>query len=365
MGVPFRIVLFAPDETTARRAATAAFDRIQHLNAIMSDYEAASELNELSRSAGQGRAGRVSPDLWRVLEASQRLAQNTGGAFDITVGPYINLWRRARRLKQLPDPQQLEEARPAVGYRNIVLSPRHRTVQLLVKGMKLDLGGIAKGYAVDEAMIVLRRHGITRALVGGVGDIAVGEPPPGKLGWRIALSQFDVADAPASDRHVTLRNAAISTSGDLAQRLEINGRRYSHIVHPQTGIGLTDHSLVTVIGRDCATTDSVATAVSVLGPRQGLAFVKSQRGVETRIVRAPEGQIEVVESPGFARFYEPTIAGEQPLKWHRTATGPRSQRLRTPGTRWIFRCPLRCGHAADGGPSAVRSPRRSRASSFL
>ena len=224
MGVPFRMVLFAPDESIASGAAIAAFDRIKDLNAIMSDYEADSELSELSRSAGQGRAVRVSADLWRVLERSQQLAQQTEGAFDITVGPYVALWRRSRRVRQLPDPERLEEVRPAVGYRNIVLNGRDHTVQLLVPGMKLDLGGIAKGYAVDEAMKVLRSRGITRALVGGVGDIVVGEPPPGKSGWRIALAQFDRTGAP-TNRHVLLRNAAISTSGDAAQRLEIDGRK--------------------------------------------------------------------------------------------------------------------------------------------
>jgi thiamine biosynthesis lipoprotein len=303
MGVPFRVVLFATDESIATRAATAAFDRVKQLNAIMSDYEPDSELNELSRSAGQGRGVVVSPDLWRVLEESQRLAQQTDGAFDITVGPYVGLWRRARRLRQMPDPQRLDEARSAVGYRHIVLSRRDHTVRLLVPGMKLDLGGIAKGYAVDEAMKILRSHGITRALVGGVGDIAVGDPPPDQLGWRIAISRFDAVNAPIA-RHVVLRNAAISTSGDAAQRLEIDGRRYSHIVNPQTGVGLTDHSLVTVIARDCTTTDSLATAVSVLGPQKGLALVKRNRGIEARIVRAPEDRIETCESPGFARFYD-------------------------------------------------------------
>jgi len=303
MGVPFRIVLYSADSASAESAAKAAFDRIKELNAIMSDYEHESELNQLSRTAGQGRALAVSGDLWRVLERSQSLAEQTDGAFDITVGPYVSLWRRARRVKELPDPQKLAEAGTAVGYRKVILNRRRQTVRLLAPGMKLDLGGIAKGYAVDEALKVLSAHGVERALVGGAGDIAVSEAPPGSRGWRIALAQFDATGA-ATNPHVRLRNAAISTSGDSAQRLEINGRRYSHIVDPRTGLGLTDHSLVTVIARDCFTSDAAATAVSVLGPHRGLRLIERIRGAEARIVRAPEQSVEVLDSPGFKRFWQ-------------------------------------------------------------
>jgi thiamine biosynthesis lipoprotein len=302
MGVPFRMVLYAPDETLAKRAAAAAFARVKELNAVMSDYETDSELSELSRSAGQGKAVKVSADLWNVLARAQRLARQTDGAFDVTVGPYVSLWRRARRVGQLPEAEALKQARAAVGFHSVVLNRGKRTAQLQAPGMKLDLGGIAKGYAVDEGLKVLRTHGVRRALVAGSGDIAVGEPPPGKTGWRIAIARLDSTESTA-ERHVLLRNAAISTSGDAAQRLEINGKRYSHIVDPRTGIGLTDHSLVTVIGGDCTTTDSLATAVSVLGPEKGLALVRADRGVEARIVRRPFGQAEVYESSGFHRYY--------------------------------------------------------------
>lgn len=301
MGVPFRIVLFAPDDAVAEKAATAAFARIQALNAIMSDYEAESELSRLSRTSGEGRWVRVSDDLWRVIDKSQELARRSEGAFDITVGPQVNLWRRARRVKQLPDPERLAEANNATGFRKVLLDRPHHAVQLLAKGMKLDLGGIAKGYAVDEAMKVLRTHGIRRALVGGVGDIAVGDPPPGKRTWRISIVKFDAPGAPP-ESYLSLRNAAVSTSGDAAQKLEINGRRYSHIVDPRTGIGLTDHSLVTVIAKDCTTTDGLATAVSVLGPKCGLELIRRTSGVEVRILREPDASIETLESPGFRRF---------------------------------------------------------------
>ena len=303
MGLPFRIVLYAPDEMTAKANAEAAFKRIAQLNDILSDYEADSELSQLSRTSGQGREIPVSEDLWRVIERAQLVAEQSGGAFDATVGPCVNLWRKARREKTMPDPVRLAEARRAVGYTHVRLNPQRKTVQLLVPDMRLDFGGIAKGYAIDEALKTLRLRGSTRALVSGGGDMAVGDPPPGKNGWRIELAPLDVTNAPPA-RFVLLSHAALATSGDLFQRLEIDGRRYSHIVDPRTGIGLTDHSLVTVIASDCMTADSLTKVVSVLGPQRGLEIIESTRGVAARVVRKPSETIEMHESTRFARYYE-------------------------------------------------------------
>jgi thiamine biosynthesis lipoprotein len=302
MGVPFRIVLYAPDRAGADGAAEAAFRRIRELNDIMSDYNAESELSKLSRTSGQGRRVPVSPDLWLVLERAQALAQRSDGAFDITVGPCVNLWRRARRQHQLPDPDRLAQARKAVGYRLIRLDPKGHAVELLAPGMRLDLGGIAKGYAVEEALRTLKWLGLSRALIEGGGDVSVGDPPPGKPAWRIELAPLDVTNAPP-DRFLLLKNAAISTSSDLYQRLEIEGKRYSHIVDPRTGIGLTNHSLVNVIARHGITADSLTKVVSVLGPEKGLKVVEATPGAAARLMRDPNGKLETYESSRFRRYY--------------------------------------------------------------
>ena len=310
MGLPFRIVLYARDRATADAAGAAAFQRIQQLNDSLSDYDPDSELSKLSRSSGSGQDVRVSDDLWRVLRRAQELAERSGGAFDVTVGPCVSLWRKARREKKMPDAARLAEARRAVGYSHVRLNPQKQTAQLLVPDMRLDLGGIAKGYAVDEALKVLRRLGIQRALVAGGGDMAVGAPPPGAKGWRIELAPLDATNAPPA-RFVLLSHAALATSGDLFQRLEIDGQRYSHIVDPRTGIGLTDHSLVTVIAPDCITADSLTKVVSVLGPVKGLKFIENTHAAAARIVRKPGEQTELYESSRFGRFYEqnPAQAG--------------------------------------------------------
>lgn len=296
MGLPFRVSLYAADEATARAGAEAAFARIAELNAVMSDYDSDSELGRLSRTAGEGRAVPVSPALWTVLAHAQTVAERSGGAFDITAGPLVNVWRRARRKQELPDAALLAEMRARVGWRKLRLDPGRRTAELLAADMRLDLGAIAKGFACDEALAVLRRRGLPRALVGGGGDMAAGDAPPGQPGWRIELAEPGTPDAPAAQT-VCLKNRGIATSGDVFQNVEIGGVRYSHIVDPRTGLGLTDHSLVTVIAPDGMTADALSTAVSVLGPERGWKLVEQTPGAAARLARKPGAQIEVFESP--------------------------------------------------------------------
>jgi thiamine biosynthesis lipoprotein len=303
MGLPFRIVLYAPNDEIANRASNAAFARIEELNDILSDYEYDSELSALSRSSGQGRAIKVSEDLWRVLERSQALATESNGAFDITVGPFTAAWRKARREHALPDPQRIAELAASVGYEKLVLDPKTKTALLTAPRMRLDLGGIAKGYAIDEALRVIRKNGIARALLMGGGDMAAGDPPPAKNAWRIELVRLDAPGAPPA-KFVLLKNRALATSGDLSQRLEMNGKRYSHIVDPKTGIGLTDHSLVNVIANDCITADSLTKVVSVLGYERGFPIVLRRRGAAARFLRQPAESIEVHETANFERFCE-------------------------------------------------------------
>jgi thiamine biosynthesis lipoprotein len=304
MGLPFRIVLYAPDHASADSAARAAFARVSQLNDILSDYDTDSELSRLSRTAGESRAVPVSADLWFALERSRALAARTDGAFDPTVGPLVSLWRKARREKSLPRADLLAEALAAVGWEKLRLNGAARTATLLAPNMRLDLASVAKGYAVDEALKVLRQHGMTRALVAGAGDMAASDPPPAKKGWRIEVAPLDATNAPAA-RFVLLRRAALGTSGDLFQHVEIDGVRYSHIVNPKTGLGLTDHSLVTVIASDCATANSLATAVSVLGPQTGLKLIEETPAAAARIVRKPGAHIEAFESRRFRHHLDP------------------------------------------------------------
>jgi thiamine biosynthesis lipoprotein len=244
---------------------------------------------------------RVSDDLWTVLAQSQAISEVSGGALDITVGPLTRLWRRARRWKELPEADALAAARTSVGYINLRLDPTTRTAQLLAPNMRLDLGGIAKGYAVDEAIAVVKSCGIHRALVRGSGDIAAADPPPGESGWRVGIAPLHPDEPPT--RFVRLANCGISTSGDARQHLIVEGRRYSHILDPRTGTPVEGRSSVTVIAPSGMLADGLDTAASVLGPEKALALIEKFPGTELLMVHedAP-GQQQSVESAGFQRF---------------------------------------------------------------
>jgi thiamine biosynthesis lipoprotein len=247
MGTLVRITIYSNDGSPMR----AAFGRIAELDEKLSDYKTDSELNRLCRTHGQ--PVEVSEDLFRVLEASVKLSALTDGAFDVTIGPVTHLWR----LGKLPDVETISR----VGWRNLVLDKKHRTVELRLAGMQLDLGAIAKGYAADEALKTLRGLGVTRALIAVSGDIVAGNAPPGTKGWRVGLE-------PAGGE-ILLHNAAVSTSGDTEQFHEIEGVRYSHIIDPKTGLGLRSAIAVTVVARRGLDADPIATAVSVMGEKRG------------------------------------------------------------------------------------------------
>ncbi len=294
MAVPIRIVLYAADDTTAAAAARAAFSRFHELNASMSDYDPQSELRRLCDASSEGKPVRVSDDLWRVLVRALDLSKRSDGAFDVTVGPVVHLWRNARRTKELPSPKSIRAALSRVGYRWVRLHPRQQAVELLRPKMRLDLGGIAKGYAVDQALSAIRKRGITRVMVEAGGNIGLGDPPPDRPGWRIGIAPPD-AHSPAR-QYLSLSRVAISTSGDLWQYAVIGGVRYSHLIDPRSGMALTDHGSVTVVGRDGLSSDGLSSAVAVLGPEKGLKLVEDTPGAAAFIVRVVGGQARTYPS---------------------------------------------------------------------
>jgi len=262
MGTRFTIQVYAEPGAELAPAVDAAWDRLEELNGIFSDYDPQSELMRFCRAPAGTRVA-LSPELHEILSLSQRIARRTGGAFDVTIGPLKRLWKQTRRDARLPSPDQLAAAFQRTGFEKLTLYP-DGTASLAVEGMRLDLGGIAKGFASRELVGLFEREGFPCVLVAASGDVAVGAAPPGEGGWRVGVA--------TSDRVVELApHSAISTSGDSQQFIEIEGTRYSHIVDPETGLGLTHETLVSVRGPDAAWTDALATAVSVLGSPKRLA----------------------------------------------------------------------------------------------
>ena len=264
MGTLFSIKLYAASEQQAKDAFQAAFARIAQLDATLSDYRADSELSRVA----SGTPIRISDDLFTVLSKGQWLAEQTDGAFDVTLGPLTHLWRQTRRARQLPTPPVLTDALSRSGFRKMHLDPSTHTVCFDVPGMQLDVGGIAKGYAADEALAVLAKLGIKSALVAASGDLAFSDAPPAEKGWQIAID--------ALRRPMLLSNAAVSTSGSTEQNFVANGVRYSHILDPKTGLGLTTNITTTVIAPRGIDADGMATAINVLGPERGFISIDSE-----------------------------------------------------------------------------------------
>jgi len=227
------------------------------------------------------------------------VSELSDGAFDVTIGPVVRLWRQARKDRQLPDADERAAALKRVGYKHMVLDPKEKTVDLKIPGMLLDLGGIAKGFAADEALKVVSQHGITSALVAASGDIAVSAPPPGKPGWRI-----DIAPLPGAKRtrQLLLKDMAVSTSGDTEQFVEIAGTRYSHIVDPRTGLGLTGRRSVTVVAPRGIQSDSLTKMASILPPDEAIKRIESIDGAATLIVVKSQKGEDVMQSKRFAGF---------------------------------------------------------------
>ena len=296
MGTLVRIQLYAQDEASAKAAFRAGFDRIAQIDAALSDYRPDSELNRICREA-VGHPIPVSDDLFQVAAASQRLARETNGAFDITCGPLTHLWREARKSHQPPDKTAIEAAHRRCGYRKLHVDSARHTIQLDLPDMQLDVGGIAKGYAADQALAALTKLGIRSALVAASGDLAFSDAPPGESGWKIGL------DALADP--LLLTHAAVSTSGSSEQHLDAGGKRYSHILDPKTGVGLSTDTTVTVIAKHGIDSDAAATAISVLGRDAGLAFLRRRPDLAALIVtKDNNGHYECVASPGFPRNHD-------------------------------------------------------------
>jgi thiamine biosynthesis lipoprotein len=232
----------------------------------MSDYRPSSEVRMLSARPREWQP--VSRDLLRVLTQAQEIARLSGGAFDVTVGPLVQLWRQSRRTRQLPDAAALARARSRVDYHLLEVDSVRSAVRLWTDSMQLDLGAIAKGFILQEALDVLRARGVAAAMIEAGGDLVVGDAPPGSAGWSIEIPGADSASAEYAK---ALVNVAVATSGGSQQFVEIGGVRYAHVVDPRTGLGLVNAGEVTVIGRRGELVDAVATAMLVLSSDHGRA----------------------------------------------------------------------------------------------
>ncbi len=289
MGSPFRLVLYASSDSLAEEAAGHAFARIEELNESLSDYRDGSEINRLSATSGSGKWIVVSDDLFNILFISKKISRRTRGAFDVTVGPAVQLWRRAMRRNSFPTESELKAAKRVVGYRHVKLRCQTKSVKLTRPNMRLDVGGIGKGYAADEAMKVLERMGIKSVLIDAGGDVTLNDPPPGKASWEISVYSGHPQDS--STMTIPLTNAGVATSGATYRYLEHEGTRYSHIVNPKTGVGLRFHVRTTVVAPGGALADALATALSVAGVKRSKKIIRKFPGIKVWLLETDGGEI--------------------------------------------------------------------------
>ena len=276
MGTLFRIVLYAESAGTAEKASDRAFSRVEEINQIFSDYVEDSELSQISQWAFYEDVI-VSDEMWQLLSLSDKFYAASEGAFNIAMGPLTKLWRRAIRRQEMPDESTIQQVLALCDWRDVSLDEEKRTVRLNKQGMRLDMGGIAKGYAIDEAYQTLKQLGFPIALVDGGGDIFAGDPPPDSEGWKVKV-QLE-----GKTQELLLRNEAVASSGSTYKFIAHNDVKYSHIIDPRTGYGISNPKIINVTAQTCMLADAGATALSVLSDAKESLMLEEK--FEIRIVK--------------------------------------------------------------------------------
>jgi thiamine biosynthesis lipoprotein len=260
MGTYLELTVWHHEPQTAKRLIRDAVQEAHRLDAILSNYDPDSALSRLNRRAGAGSM-RVPVELFELLASSRELGEKTGGMFDVTVGPLMELWQKAAAKNQVPSASEFNQARSLVNYRNLSLH-RPDEAALIRSGMNIDLGGIGKGYAVDRMTKILQASGVSAALInfGGSSMSTIGAPP-GKISWEIAVQDSDGRLRGA----IHLRDLALSTSASMGHGWSIDGKKYGHLIHPLTGVPITEARMATVITPSATLAEALTKPLVLIG----------------------------------------------------------------------------------------------------
>jgi thiamine biosynthesis lipoprotein len=275
MGTAAHITVIAADMQTAQRCLDAAIKQIDIIENLFSRFKPDSEISAVNQRAADSPV-QVSPQVYQLIKKSIQFSKLTGGAFDITVGPLIDLWHNAGDANTMPTDEQLRHARSLVGCDKLILDDANSTIRFAVSGMRLDLGGIAKGYGIDTAIETIKSAGGIGGIVVIGGDLrCFGIPPHNNKRWLIGLQNPNLNSPDQTILTLKLDDTAVTTSGDYRRFVTINGRRFSHIINPTTGCsaqGLASDTIITPLAADA---DALSTAVHVLGPEKGLSLIEN------------------------------------------------------------------------------------------
>lgn len=302
-----KIIAVAPDEKTAQLSVNTAFEKIYWLEKLMNRYDPNSQLSQVNLLAAKEPV-KVDKDLFDVLQQSVRYSGLSNGAFDITVGPLVDLWKKCAEANVFPTEQQLAEMKKIIGYDRIILDTNDLSVRFTMQGVSLDLGAIAKGYAADKAVEEMKRCGAVGGLVEIGGQISCFGLTEKKGKWIVGIrnpakqedNQIIVKSALGCLTALALSDMAVSTSGDYERFYKIGNRQFSHIFNPTTEKSANQLTSVTIIASDGAEADALATAVSVLGAEKGLEIIEKTENTEAILIKA--GSQELVKSRGAEQY---------------------------------------------------------------
>jgi len=305
MGTFAHVIAVAADSSTAKKCIEAALAEIEKVDELMSDYKSDSEISEVNRD-GFERAVKVSESTYEVLQRSVEFSKLTGGAFDVTVGPLVDLWRSAAEANSTPSDAELREARSKVGYEKLMLDANEMSVRFAVEGMRIDLGGIAKGYAIDRAIEAMQSSGSAGGMVEIGGDIRCFGVPAGKKdSWLVGLQDPNKAVEGIGGSALLLKlklvSGAVATSGDYQQFILIEGKRHSHIIDRKTAAGAQGLSSVTIISENATDADALATAVSVMDAEKGLVLIETIPQTEAILISS-QPQYKLLKTTGAEKY---------------------------------------------------------------
>lgn len=303
MGSAFNLIIVSADSNKANHLARKSYELVDSLNHIFSNYDSSSELSKINASAGL-LPYKMSRAMLDLVQKSQYAYIQSKGAYDISIGPLSSLWRNARKAKLFPEASTVLATKKLVGFAQIKINKRLGTIFLPNANMQLDFGGIAKGYIAQWVINFLKANGIQQALVDAGGDIVMSGPPLNQQGWLIGVNLPETTDQ-LLNKKLQLSNCSVATSGDVYQFIEYKGVKYSHIINPLTGYGVTNLRNVTIVAKTGATADWLATACSILPIQEAKQLAISHQAA-LLITTLKNGKLVFEATPNFKNYWQTT-----------------------------------------------------------
>lgn len=301
MGSPFNLIIVSTDSNKAKHLAQKSYELVDSLNHIFSNYDSSSELSKINASAGL-LPYKMSTAMLDLMEKSEQAFIESKGAYDISIGPLSALWRNARKAKLFPEASTVVARKKLVGFAQVKINKRLGTIFLPSVDMQLDFGGIAKGYIAGRIIDYLKANGIQQALADAGGDIVMSGAPLNQKGWLIGVNLPETTDD-LLNKKLQLSNCSVATSGDVYQFIEYKGVKYSHIINPLTGYGVTNLRNVTIIGKTGATADWLATACSILPIKEAKQLAISNQAA-LLITTLKNGKLVFEATPNFKNYWQ-------------------------------------------------------------